>query len=369
VWDGWHRIRGAKAAELETVPANVQQGTVEDARWHASSANQTPGLRRSNEDKGRAIRLALSHPRAATMSNYQIAEHCGVNEITVRRHRESSGATMSHLNDDPKRQGKDGKWYPATKTRQSVSERLAGETLELLKDTPLADPESKQDLGKLARLEPELQREVSEKIVQNGAITVRQAIREAKKAEYEERLRVTPLPDQRYRVIYADPPWQYGNSGLDEYGHVERHYDTMSLPEMCDLDVAGIVDDHAVLFLWVTSPMLEDAFKVIKAWGFEYKTSFVWDKVKHNFGYYNSVRHEFLLVCTRGSCLPDEQNLHDSVVEIERSNRNSEKPVYFRDLIDRLYPLGRRIELFARTQGPGEWEAWGNEFSHTVELL
>ena len=92
--------------------------------------------------------------------------------------------------------------------------------------------------------------------------------------------------------------------------------------------------------------MLEQALAVIKAWGFAYKTHVIWDKVSHNFGHYVSVRHENLSV-HRGSCRPDVHELEDSVRVIKRS-RHSEKPEEFRLLIDKLYPTGRRIELFAR---------------------
>jgi len=116
-------------------------------------------------------------------------------------------------------------------------------------------------------------------------------------------------------------------------------------------------EDDAVLFLWATSPMLENAFQVIRAWGFKYKTSFVWDKVKHNFGHYNSIRHEFLLVCTRGSCTPDAGKLFDSVQTIERSDRHSEKPEEFRKIIETLYTRGAKLELFARAYVIGEIHA------------
>lgn len=79
---------------------------------------------------------------------------------------------------------------------------------------------------------------------------------------------------------------------LNMLGGAVKHYDTMPLEDICALPVPAA--DNAVLFLWVTSPMLEDAFKVINAWGFKYKSSFVWDKVSHNMGHYNSVRHELL---------------------------------------------------------------------------
>jgi N6-adenosine-specific RNA methylase IME4/ParB-like chromosome segregation protein Spo0J len=168
------------------------------------------------------------------------------------------------------------------------------------------------------------------------------------------------LPDATCRVIYADPPWSYGNSGLAEYGHAKTHYPPMSIAELCKMPVRAAADGDSVLFLWVTSPMLEDAFAVINAWGFSYKTSFVWDKVKHNFGHYNSVRHEFLLIATRGSCTPDSKKLVDSVQSIERSEKHSEKPAEFRRIIEGMYPNGKRIELFARSTAKG-WDRWGDQ--------
>ncbi len=106
--------------------------------------------------------------------------------------------------------------------------------------------------------------------------------------------------------------------------------------------------------------MLEEAFRVIDAWDFTYKAMFVWDKVKHNYGHYNSVRHEVLLTYTRGSMLPEHGKLYDSVVVIERSKRHSEKPEKFREIIEAMYPSGPRIEVFARKPSPG-WATWGNE--------
>ena len=87
----------------------------------------------------------------------------------------------------------------------------------------------------------------------------------------------------------------------------------------------------------------------------------VWDKVAHNYGHYVSVRHEHLLICTRGSCTPDQPTpMPDSVVTIRRSEAHSEKPEEFRALIDRLYPLGPRLELFGRRPVKG-WAVFGNQ--------
>lgn len=197
---------------------------------------------------------------------------------------------------------------------------------------------------------------------------VQRLAQEVKREQMRDQRQDAPeLPEAIYRVWYADPPWQYGNAGVinesDAYGRAARHYPTMSIEELCAMgsEIKTRCNDNAVLFMWVTSPLLEECFDVIRAWGFKYKTSFVWDKVKHNFGHYNSVRHEFLLICTRGSCTPDEKTLYDSVLSIEKSGKHSEKPEEFRRIIDDLYRWGDRIELFARTSTTDGWDTWGNE--------
>jgi N6-adenosine-specific RNA methylase IME4 len=174
---------------------------------------------------------------------------------------------------------------------------------------------------------------------------------------------VTDAPTNKYRIIYADPPWDYGAHAQPDYQTEQRdHYPVMPLDEICAIQIRDWVEDNAVLFLWVTSPILEKSFQVIRAWGFEYKASFVWDKIKHNMGHYNSVRHELLLICTRGSCHPDSQQLFDSVQSIERG-KHSEKPAEFYDIIETLYTHGRKLEVFARRRRDG-WDAWG----HVAEI-
>ncbi len=103
----------------EAIGCNVFQGTLQDAQWHSYSVNKAHGIRRTNEDKERAVNLALAHPAAEGKSNVQIAEHCGVSEITVRRHRKKldGTSTMSKSASDitseiPKscpRKGRDGR--------------------------------------------------------------------------------------------------------------------------------------------------------------------------------------------------------------------------------------------------------------------
>ena len=246
---------------------------------------------------------------------------------------------------------KTGKSERTVREELQISNNISQELKKQIKEIDIG----KKDALKISRMEPEEQIKVVEKLV-GGAKSVVDANRLIKKEEVHE----VPIIEGKYRVIYADCPWNYGNKLVEGYGAAENHYPTMSIEELCKLPVKELAEDNAVLFFWVTSPLLEECFPVIKSWGFKYKTSFVWDKVKHNMGHYNSVRHELLLICTKGSCLPDSPKLIDSVVEIERSQKHSEKPEEFRNIIDTLYTSGAKIELFSRKKVEG-WTAWGNQ--------
>jgi N6-adenosine-specific RNA methylase IME4 len=217
------------------------------------------------------------------------------------------------------------------------------------------------DLGwsyhnEVASLPPDKQTEFLNKAVEEN-LSVRELRSEIRKDGIE--FKTSKLPDGKYRIVYADPPWNYGDKRDGRTTGAEDHYPTMTIEQLCQLPIREMTEDNAVLFLWVTSPILNECFEVIKTWGFDYKTSFVWDKVKHNMGHYNSVRHEFLLICTKGSCVPDVLKLHDSVITEERT-KHSKKPDIFRSIIDELYTYGSRVELFAREIHQG-WTNWGNE--------
>jgi N6-adenosine-specific RNA methylase IME4 len=173
--------------------------------------------------------------------------------------------------------------------------------------------------------------------------------------------------DGMYRVIYADPPWPYRDKGPTtdgSLGKAERHYPTMSMNDICNLPVKAHALRDSILFLWVPAPMLlvnPGPRDVIEAWGFEYKSQAVWDKVLGNFGHYFRVRHENLLVCTRGSCLPDVPTpMTDSVITIRRSDEHSEKPEDVRKIIAKHWTVGPFLELFARKKTPG-WSCFGND--------
>ena len=89
------------------------------------------------------------------------------------------------------------------------------------------------------------------------------------------------LPDRRYSVIYADPPWAYRQCGATEKsrGNAAKHYQTMTTAEICAMPVPSICAEGAACFMWATFPNIGEAIKAMEAWGFTYKTAaFVWVK-------------------------------------------------------------------------------------------
>jgi len=191
-------------------------------------------------------------------------------------------------------------------------------------------------------------------------VTPAYAARVALKARYRaEAATAPPLPAGTFDVIMADPPWEYANSG-GLPGQAANHYSTMTNEEIAALALPTA--ENAVLFLWVTNPLLAEGLELARRWGFEYKTNIVW--IKRNLqrpgvGFYVRGRHELLFICTKGSMVPDQEGRSPigSVVEAD-IRKHSEKPDEVYVLIEALYPGGRYLELFARRNRPG-WTTWG----------
>jgi N6-adenosine-specific RNA methylase IME4 len=164
----------------------------------------------------------------------------------------------------------------------------------------------------------------------------------------------------RFPVIYADPPWRYEHAESESRA-IENQYPTMDLDAICALPVREIATEDAVLFLWVTSPKLEEGMRVVRDWGFAYRTCMVWDKLKIGMGYYARQRHELLLIATRGAPpTPAPDARPESVIAVSRPAKHSQKPAAFAEIIERMYPTLPRVELFCRSPRDG-WKAWGNQ--------
>lgn len=178
---------------------------------------------------------------------------------------------------------------------------------------------------------------------------------EASRIMHYEPVKAPPLPDGVFNVIYADPPWRYQFSPTYSR-EVEKNYPTMSLEEICAIKIP--VAEDAILFLWATSPKLEEAMMVVREWGFDYRTSMVWVKDRIGMGHYVRGQHEFLLICRKGGMrTPDESDRPPSVIVSPR-REHSRKPDGVYELIETMYPLGTYLELFSR-EDRINWTMWG----------
>lgn len=188
-----------------------------------------------------------------------------------------------------------------------------------------------------------------------GGISIFNAYKQTKQLT-EKPKEPIPLPDGIFSVFYADPPWTYTHSFLA--GSPNTHYSTMTTEEIQELKLPTHKD--SVLFLWATNPLLEDAFKVIEAWGFKYKTNICWVKDRAGTGHYVRGQHELLLICTKGTIgTPPTSARIASVLHAPRTE-HSRKPEELYDIIEAMYPGQSYLELFSRNEREN-WTMWGAE--------
>jgi N6-adenosine-specific RNA methylase IME4 len=181
------------------------------------------------------------------------------------------------------------------------------------------------------------------------------------------------LPDGPFDLIYADPPLHFATwSDKGEGRSPNRHYATMTMPQLCELPIAEHAARDSILALWVYRPRLPDTLALIEAWGFGFRSiGLVWVKttqagrVHFGTGYYTRKASEILLLATRGKGLRRcDRAVRDVILAPRREH--SRKPDEAAWALERLFGPVRRIELFARTVRPG-WEAWGDQVSDCVK--
>jgi len=181
-----------------------------------------------------------------------------------------------------------------------------------------------------------------------------------------------PFPNKKYQIIYADPPWFFaGNYGkiskskLSGFG-AELRYKLMTDDELLGLPVNELAGDNCSLLLWVVNSRIDFGIKVLKSWGFSYKTvAFNWIKTAREsgipncrLGYWTLGGSELCLLGVKGSMKPIKHNVRQVV--LHHRIGHSVKPAIFRDVIVELFGELPRIELFARQKVEG-WDCWGNE--------
>lgn len=193
-------------------------------------------------------------------------------------------------------------------------------------------------------------------------------VRSSRHRAIRDRAAKAAAPDRfgPFSVLYADPPTHFETYTPGSYRGPNQHYPTLSWPEIENFTIYSkrieeIVHDDAVLFLWCTSSNIPFALDVMRAWGFEFKASAVWDKAKQGTGLIFRNMHELLFYGSRGK-MPGPVYIPPSVFRYPRG-RHSEKPAEIRTEIERMYPdydADTRLELFSRDDAPG-WTHFGFE--------
>jgi N6-adenosine-specific RNA methylase IME4 len=185
------------------------------------------------------------------------------------------------------------------------------------------------------------------------------------------------VPKGHFGAILADPPWRFiawgpAYGGRPRSGQEVVGYSTMVEDEISGLPVADVVGRDCILFLWTCWPILEQSLRVMKAWGFKYKTcGFCWMKAnisqmdifrddadpRMGMGYWTRANSEVCLLGTKGNPKRSAADVRQGILEPIR--QHSRKPDCVHERIERLV-AGPYLELFARTTRPG-WTSWGNE--------
>ena len=297
-------------------------GRFKDINTFLASVQLDDDIRAAAEKRKRLGKLILDlQPKASIR---QIARTLGVDEKTVRNDSASSRKSTNQ-NKGEKRQ---------TAEKSAAGSELSG-----------AD---------------------AAKIVQRRMTGV--ARTQGQRAERERELggKIIALPDAKFGVIVADPEWHTSayseETGMDR--HASRHYTTSDNETIKARPVASIAADDCVLFLWATNQHLDVAIDVLRAWGFQYVSNYIWRKPTIGLGYWNRSVHEVLLIGTRGNVpCPALGTQEMSVIDADRGE-HSAKPEVFLEMIERYFPTLPKIELNRRGAARSGWSAWGNEVEH-----
>ena len=175
-------------------------------------------------------------------------------------------------------------------------------------------------------------------------------------------------PTKKYSVILSDCGLKFEVAPEPEMDRATKNHSSW-LGEMKARDLPSIAADDCVLFHWATVPLLPQALEVMAAWGFTYKSQFVWVKDMEGHGYWNRDQHEILLVGTKGDIPAPAVDTQLSSVIFAPRGEHSEKPEHFYELIEHYYPTSPKIEVNARRARDG-WDRWkpGGAIFHGVPL-
>ena len=232
----------------------------------------------------------------------------------------------------------------------------------------------KDTIAKVKKIQEKAPDEIKTKL-STGEISINAAYKEIKKEEKKEERdkkieevkqkieteNLTTL-NKKYHVIAIDPPWSYNEKGgfsSDDYDAQNNRgavdYPTMTVEQIKKIELPAAND--SVLFLWTTHAFLRDSFDVMKGWGFNYKATIVWDKVKMGMGRNIRMQVEFCLLGIKGKPIIQGSNVRDIITEPRREH--SRKPEAFYKMVETMC-IGNKLDYFSR-QTRKNWKHYGAE--------
>ncbi len=358
--DGYHRAslafeKGRTSVPLKQPDPDAYPKTPEEEEELAIVLN----VKRRQLTPEARQRLAL-RLRQLGKSYREIGKILDVDHKTARADVQKAVGEFSPTELPDTIQGKDGKKYSSQKPAPQITEEEPEETSDLEASvntalvhvdpktlTPQATPKEEK-----ARDSLESRAEYTQKVEENRRAKHATIARETKEAQAKGKL-------GPFSVILADCPWRH-SAKISESR--ETKYPTLSISELCALDVPRIAAKNAVLYLWTTAPHAKEAFEVMEAWGFEYVSQLVWIKEggSPGLGHYSRVNHELVYIGVRGDFPTPPLAARFSSVIKAKKGEHSEKPEELRVRLDRMYTQHPKVELFARKKAKG-WTSLGNE--------
>lgn len=268
------------------------------------------------------------------------------------------------------------------KEKAKEKQKEAGELKQKSAEAPI---ETRKELAKVANvshdtiakvkvIEQKAPEEVKVKL-STGEVSINQVYQEIKKEEKkierdkkieEVKAKIKEenliLEDKKYHVIAIDPPWAYEEKGgfsSSEYDAESNRgavdYPTMTVEQIKQIELPEAED--CVLFLWTTHAFLRDSFDILEQWGYKYKATLVWDKVKMGIGRTVRMQVEFCLIGVKGNPIINGSSERDIITEARREH--SRKPEAFYSMVERMC-IGNKLDYFSR-QNRENWEHYGAE--------
>jgi len=194
---------------------------------------------------------------------------------------------------------------------------------------------------------------------------------------------ILPYANKEFNTIEADFPWRYTDCGMNGFNGSKRWRNHTTYPclpiEILHIqmqEVQRIASDNCHLYFWTVDAFLEEALRMLRENGFDFKQTLVWNKHSKNGklkmlpGSYFRRCKELCLFAIKRSKAPkvfplQHATLRESFDWIKPSQHSAKPDEFYQMVVDNS--PGPRVSLFQRRERPG-FASWGNELALTKEI-